>query len=56
LRFAGQAISRLRRTVAGHYELELRRPDSLRAGTHRLDVRVKRRGVHVLAPATWMDR
>ena len=54
--FAGQAISRLRRTLIGHYELELRRPESLRPGTHRVDVRVKRRGARVLAPATWMDR
>lgn len=54
--FAAQAITRLRRTLVGHYELELRRPDSLKPGTHRLDVRVKVRGAHVLAPATWMDR
>lgn len=54
--FAAQAIDRLRRTLEGHYELELRRPDSLRPGTHSVDVRVKRRGARVLAPATWMDR
>ena len=54
--FADQAITRLRRTLAGHYELELRRPDSLKTGTHRVEVRVKIRGAHVLAPATWMDR
>ena len=54
--FAEQAISRLRRTLMGHYELELRRPDSLKPGTHQVDVRVKRRGARVLAPATWMDR
>jgi VWFA-related protein len=54
--FAQQAIDRLRRTLTGHYELELRRPQSLRPGTHQVDVRVKRRGARVLAPATWMDR
>jgi VWFA-related protein len=54
--FADLAITRLRRTLAGHYELELRRPDSLKTGTHRVEVRVKVRGAHVLAPATWMDR
>ena len=54
--FPQLAITRLRRTLAGRYELELRRPDALRQGTHRLVVRVKRRGAVVLAPSTWMDR
>ena len=51
-----QALERLRRTLEGHYELELRRHDSLKPGTHDLRVRVKRRGATVLAPRTWMDR
>jgi VWFA-related protein len=51
-----QAITRLRRTLAGHYELELRRPDSLKPGTHELIVKVTRKGATVLAPRTWMDR
>lgn len=50
------AIDRLHRTLTGHYELELRRPQGLRPGTHDVVVRVKRRGVTVLAPGTWMDR
>ena len=54
--FPKHAIERLHRTLAGHYELELRRPDKLRPGTHDVDVRVKRRGATVLAPGTWMDR
>ena len=54
--FLEQAITRLRRTLAGHYELELRRPDRLRPGTHNLDMRVNRRGEQMLAPSTWMDR
>ena len=54
--FPRQALERLRRTLAGHYELELRRPDDLKPGTHELTVRVKRRGVYVLAPGSWMDR
>ena len=54
--FAGAAVERLRRTLAGRYELELRRPESLARGTHDVDVRVKRRGATVLAPGSWMDR
>jgi VWFA-related protein len=54
--FPKHAITRLRRTLAGHYELELRRPNALKPGTHALNVRVKRRGAVVLAPNTWMDR
>lgn len=54
--FPEHAIERLHRTLAGHYELELRRPDRLKPGTHDVEVRVKRRGVTVLAPGTWMDR
>jgi hypothetical protein len=54
--FAGAAVDRLRRTLAGHYELELRRPDSLARGTHDVEVRAKRRGATVLAPGSWMDR
>jgi VWFA-related protein len=50
------AIDRLHRTLAGHYELELRRPANLRPGTHEVMVNVKRRGLTVLAPGTWMDR
>lgn len=49
------AVDRLRRTLSGHYELELRRPDELKPGTHDLEVRVRRRGATVLAPSTWMD-
>jgi VWFA-related protein len=50
------AINRLQRTLTGHYELELRRPDELRPGTHGIDIRVKQRGAIVLAPSSWMDR
>lgn len=50
------AIERVARTVSGHYELEIRRPAGLRPGTHAVDVRVKRRGVNVLAPSTYVDR
>jgi VWFA-related protein len=54
--FAGNAVARLQRTLSGHYELTLRAAESLKAGTHTLDVRVKRRGARVLAPASVVIR
>jgi len=54
--FPQLALERVQRTLSGHYELELRRPDDLDPGTHRLSVRVKRRGALVLAPSTHTDR
>ncbi|HEX2121938.1 MAG TPA: VWA domain-containing protein [Thermoanaerobaculia bacterium] len=54
--FPQLAVDRLKRTLAGHYELELRRPADLEPGTHALRVRVQRRGAIVLAPTTYMDR
>jgi hypothetical protein len=54
--FPQLAIDRLRRTLSGHYEIEIRRPDALKSGTHPLDVRVKKKNVEVLAPSTWRDR
>jgi VWFA-related protein len=55
-RFPQLAIERVQRTLAGHYEIELRRPDELDPGGHRLSVNVKRRGVIILAPTTYVDR
>ncbi|HYH07636.1 MAG TPA: VWA domain-containing protein [Thermoanaerobaculia bacterium] len=49
--FPKQAIARLQRTLSGHYEMSLRVPAQLKPGTYKLDVRVKRRGIEVLAPA-----
>ncbi|HUP44005.1 MAG TPA: hypothetical protein VM779_00690 [Thermoanaerobaculia bacterium] len=49
------AVARLQKTLAGHYELEVRRPAGLRPGTHEIDVRVKRRGTYVMARSTFMD-
>lgn len=50
-RFPKAAIARLQRTLEGHYEMTLRVPVQLKPGTYKLDVRVKRRGVTVLAPS-----
>jgi VWFA-related protein len=50
------AIDRLQRTLAGHYELEVRRPEKLARGAHTIDVAVKKRGAYVLARTTWIDK
>jgi VWFA-related protein len=50
------AVNRLERTLAGHYELEVRKPQLDKPGTHRIDVRVKRRGAHVMARSSYQDK
>jgi VWFA-related protein len=52
--FAGVAIARLHRTLAGHYEIEVRQPDGLRPGTHDVEVRVNAKKAYVLAPGSWI--
>ena len=49
------AVDRLERTLAGHYELEVRKPPGGKAGTHTIEVKVKRRG-HVMARTSYVDR
>lgn len=49
--FADGVVTRFRNTIAGRYELTLRTEDLTR-GTYPVDVRVQRRGVHVLAPTS----
>ncbi len=53
--FPSIAIERLERTLSGHYELEVRKPASLRPGTHLIDVKVKRRGATVMARSSYQD-
>jgi hypothetical protein len=50
------AVDSVQRTLSGHYELSLRTSDALHAGSQTLDVRVKKRGVAVLAPASVLIR
>jgi VWFA-related protein len=50
------AVEKLQRTLSGHYELEVRRPEGLKPGVHEVVVRVKRRGATVLAPGSFTDR
>ncbi|HEX7828159.1 MAG TPA: hypothetical protein VF787_00825 [Thermoanaerobaculia bacterium] len=54
--FPQLAVERLQRTLSGHYELELRRPDQLERGTHPVIVTVKNRNALVLAPQSYTDR
>lgn len=53
--FPRVAIDRLQRTLAGHYELEVRKPQTETLGTHTIDVRVKRRGAYVMARTSYVD-
>lgn len=53
--FPKSAIDRLQRTLSGHYELEVRKPDTKKRGLHTIDVRVKKRGAVVLARSSYLD-
>jgi VWFA-related protein len=55
-RFPEIAIERLQKTLAGHYELEVRKPDTKVRGLHTIEVDVDRRGAEVMARSTYVDR
>jgi VWFA-related protein len=51
------AVERLQKTLAGHYELEVRKPDTKVRGTHSIEVDVpSQRRATVLARSTYVDR
>jgi VWFA-related protein len=51
------AVDRLQKTLAGHYELEVRKPDTNVRGTHTIEVEVpSQRRATVLARSTYVDR
>lgn len=54
--FPHLAAKRLRRTLAGHYELEVRKPQTNERGTHTIEVDVARRDAYVMARTTYVDR
>lgn len=55
--FPHLAAKRLQRTLAGHYELEVRKPATTSRGTHLIEVEVAgRRDAYVLARSTYVDR
>ena len=49
------AVDRLERTLAGHYEIEVRQPPGLKPGVHEIDVKVKRRGTYVMARSSFVN-
>lgn len=53
--FATIAMERFHRAMQGHYEVEIRRPDEFPRGTHRIEVKVKRKAVTVMAPVQFVD-
>ncbi len=54
-RFPQLAVNMVQKALAGHYELEVRKPDIERRGSHTIEVDVKRRGASVLARSTYVD-
>ena len=54
--FPHLAVDRLKRTLAGHYELEVRKPATSVRGAHTIEVEVTRRNAYVLARSTYVDR
>ena len=54
-RFPQIAFDRLQRTLQGHYELEVRKGDDRRKGTHKIEVDVDRKAVNVMARATYLE-
>ncbi|HSP14056.1 MAG TPA: VWA domain-containing protein [Thermoanaerobaculia bacterium] len=54
-RFPQLAVNQVQKALGGHYELEVRKPDITRRGTHTIEVEVKRRGANVLARSTYVD-
>ncbi len=54
--FPKLAIQRLQHTLAGHYELEVRKPDTRVRGRHSIEVTVDRRGADVLARSSYVDK
>ena len=55
--FPHLAAQRLQRTLAGHYELEVRKPQSAVRGTHLIEVDVAgHRNAYVLARSSYIDR
>jgi VWFA-related protein len=54
--FPKQAVERLQKTLVGHYELEVRKPDTKVRGVHTIEVDTTKRGAVVLARTSYVDR
>ncbi|HSP33676.1 MAG TPA: hypothetical protein VLU46_05110, partial [Thermoanaerobaculia bacterium] len=54
-RFPQMAVNMVEKALVGHYELEVRKPDVTKRGTHTIEVEVKRRGANVYARGSYVD-
>ncbi|HMC21837.1 MAG TPA: VWA domain-containing protein [Thermoanaerobaculia bacterium] len=54
--FPDLAIARLQKTLTGHYELEVRKPEIAGRGFHAIEVEVDRRGAEVMSRTTYVDK
>lgn len=54
--FPKQAVARLQKTLVGHYELEVRKPDTNVRGTHTIEVETTRKKAFVMARSTYVDK
>jgi VWFA-related protein len=50
------AYERLQRTLSGHYELEVKKPQTGNKGVHSIDVQVGRKGAYVLARSSYAEK
>lgn len=53
--FPKQAVERLQKTLVGHYELEVRKPDTKVRGVHTIEVDTTKRGAVVMARTSYVD-
>jgi len=54
-RFPQMAVNMVEKALAGHYELEVRKPDLTKRGAHTIETDVKRRGATVYARSSYVD-
>jgi hypothetical protein len=54
-RFPQLAVNRVQKALAGHYELEVRKPDLKNRGNHVIEVSVNRRKAYVMARSSYVD-
>lgn len=55
-RFPQMAMDRLTKTLSGHYELEVRKPDTKVVGVHSIEVEVTRKNALVMARSSYVDQ
>jgi len=54
-RFPQMAFDRLKSTLQGHYELEVRKPEKKVLGTHAIEVQVDRKNASVMARSSYLE-